>query len=130
MGFENNKWVQAADGFENLRPTAVLTISLNPSETITVNYPPADPFCTARPTFAIAANDDSPAAISVPGTATNIVNVFTNDILNNTAVNPADVTLTTVTPDPKGVLTLNADGSVTVAKKCSCRNLYFNLSNL
>ncbi len=113
--FENNKWVQAADGFENLRPTAVLTISLNPSETITVNYPPADPFCTARPTFAIAANDDSPAAISVPGTATNIVNVFTNDILNNTAVNPADVTLTTVTPDPKGVLTLNADGSVTVA---------------
>ncbi|MFD2941998.1 T9SS type B sorting domain-containing protein, partial [Flavobacterium notoginsengisoli] len=113
--FENNKWVQGADGFEKLRPTANLIISLNPTETITVNYPPADPYCTARPTFTIVANDDSPAAISVPGTATNIINVFTNDTLNNTAVNSSDVTLTTVTPDPKGVLTLNADGSVTVA---------------
>ncbi|WP_289661433.1 gliding motility-associated C-terminal domain-containing protein [Flavobacterium panacagri] len=113
--FENNKWIQGPDGFEKLRPTVNLVISLNPTETITVNYPPADPYCTARPTFTIIANDDSPAAISVPATATNIINVFTNDTLNNTAVNPADVTLTTVTPDPKGILTLNTDGSVTVA---------------
>ncbi|AWK06730.1 hypothetical protein HYN56_21855 [Flavobacterium crocinum] len=113
--FENNKWIQGADGFEKLRPTVNLTISLNPSETITINYPPSDPYCTSRPTFAIVANDDNPPAISVPSTATNVINVFTNDTLNNTVVNPADVTLTTVTPDPKGVLTLNADGSVTVA---------------
>ncbi|MBW1655104.1 T9SS type B sorting domain-containing protein [Flavobacterium quisquiliarum] len=113
--FENNKWVQGADGFEKLRPTANLVISLNPTETITVNYPPSDPYCTSRPTFLIVANDDNPAPISVPTVATTVINVFTNDLLNNTAVNPADVTLTTVTPDPKGVLTLNVDGSVTVA---------------
>ncbi|MCP2029130.1 gliding motility-associated-like protein, partial [Flavobacterium sp. HSC-32F16] len=113
--FENNKWVQAADGFESLRPTVNLTISVNPSETIIVNYPPADPFCTARPTFAIAANDDTPQPITGPSGVTNIVNVLNNDTLNNSAINPNDVTLTTFTPDPKGVLILNPDGSVDVA---------------
>ncbi|PBJ09049.1 gliding motility-associated C-terminal domain-containing protein [Flavobacterium sp. ACN6] len=113
--FENNKWIQGADGFEKFRPTANLILTLNPTETITVNYPPADPYCIARPTFVIVANDDSPAPITGSGAVTNIINVFTNDILNNTPVNPADVTLTTVTPDPKGVITLNPDGSVDVA---------------
>ncbi|MBE8726522.1 gliding motility-associated C-terminal domain-containing protein, partial [Flavobacterium hungaricum] len=113
--FENNKWIQAADGFEGLRPTANVTISLNPSQTITVNYPPSDPYCTARPTFAIAANDDNAGpVVGVPG-AVNVVNVFNNDTLNSSAVNPNDVTLTIVTPDPTGALTLNANGSVDVA---------------
>ncbi|WP_291150076.1 gliding motility-associated C-terminal domain-containing protein [Flavobacterium sp. UBA7680] len=113
--FENNKWVQGADGFESLRPTVNLTISVNPSETITVNYPPADPYCIARPTFAIVANDDNPPAITAPAGVTNIVNVYNNDTLNNDPVNPADVTLTTVTPDPTNTITLNPDGSVDVA---------------
>ncbi|WP_131801195.1 gliding motility-associated C-terminal domain-containing protein, partial [Flavobacterium johnsoniae] len=113
--FENNKWIQAADGFESLRPTVNLTISTNPSETITVNYPPSDPFCTARPTFAIVANDDVPAPITGPAGVTNIVNVLTNDTLNNGVINPNDITLTIFTPDPKGVLTLNPNGSVDVA---------------
>ena len=113
--FENNKWIQAADGFESLRPTVNLTISVNPSQTITVNYPPSDPFCTARPTFAIVANDDTPQPITGPAGVTNIVNVLNNDTLNNSAINPNDITLTTFTPDPKGVLTLNPNGSVDVA---------------
>lgn len=98
--FQNNKWIQAPDGFEGLRPKANVTLSVNPSQTITVDYPPADPFCTARPTFAIIANDDS--AGPIPGTigATNVLNVYTNDTLNGDPVNPADVTLTVVTPDP------------------------------
>ncbi|RKR11964.1 gliding motility-associated-like protein [Flavobacterium sp. 81] len=112
--FQNNKWIQAPDGFEGLRPKANVTLSVNPSQTITVDYPPADPFCTARPTFAIIANDDS--AGPIPGTigATNVLNVYTNDTLNGDPVNPADVTLTVVTPDPTGALTLNPDGSVDV----------------
>ncbi|WDF58276.1 gliding motility-associated C-terminal domain-containing protein [Flavobacterium sp. KACC 22758] len=113
--FENNKWIQASDGFESLRPTVNLTISVNPSETITVSYPPADPFCTARPTFAILANDDTPQPITGPAGVTNIINVLNNDSLNNSPINLNDITLTTVTPDPKGVLTLNPDGSVDVA---------------
>ncbi|MDQ1166649.1 gliding motility-associated C-terminal domain-containing protein [Flavobacterium sp. SORGH_AS_0622] len=113
--FENNTWIQGPDGFEKLRPAANLIISLNPTETITVNYPPADPYCTARPTFTINANDDNPAPITGPGAVTNIVNVLTNDTLNNNAANINDLTLTIVTPDPKGVLTLNPNGSVDVA---------------
>jgi gliding motility-associated-like protein len=113
--FENNKWIQAPDGFESLRPTVNLTISVNPSETITVSYPPADPFCTARPTFVILANDDTPQPITGPAGVTNIINVLNNDTLNNSPINLNDITLTTVTPDPKGVLTLNPDGSVDVA---------------
>ncbi|RXM42442.1 gliding motility-associated C-terminal domain-containing protein, partial [Flavobacterium sp. YO64] len=112
--FQNNQWIQAADGFEGLRPTANITLSVNPSETITVNYPPSEPFCTARPTFAIVANDDNGGPISGGTGATNVVNVYTNDTLNGNAVNPADVTLTTVTPDPTGALTLNPNGSIDV----------------
>ncbi len=112
--FQNNKWIQAPDGFEGLRPKANVTISVNPSQTITVDYPPADPFCTARPTFAILANDDSAGPLPAAIGGTNVVNVYTNDTLNGDPVNPADVTLTLVTPDPTGALTLNPDGSVDV----------------
>ncbi|WP_264554212.1 gliding motility-associated C-terminal domain-containing protein [Flavobacterium sp. N2038] len=113
--FQDNKWIQAPDGFEGLRPTANVTISVNPSETITVNYPPADPFCIARPTFEILANDDNAGPVSgIPGIP-NVISVYTNDTLNGSPVNPSDLTLTTVTPDPKGALTLNPDGTVTVA---------------
>ncbi|WJS94139.1 gliding motility-associated C-terminal domain-containing protein [Flavobacterium johnsoniae] len=113
--FENNKWVQGADGFEKLRPTANLIVTLNPTETITVNYPPSDPYCTSRPAFAIVANNDTAGPINGVSGANNIVNVLTNDTLNGSAVNINDVTLTTTIPDPKGALTLNADGSVNVA---------------
>ena len=113
--FQNNQWVQGADGFETLRPTATLTISVNPSQTIVVNYPSADPYCIARPTFAIVANDDTAGPVNGNNGGTNVINVYTNDTLNGNALNPADVTLTTVTPDPKGALTLNPDGSVNVA---------------
>ncbi|MBS7254874.1 HYR-like domain-containing protein [Flavobacterium branchiicola] len=113
--FQDNKWIQAPDGFEGLRPTANVTISVNPSETITVNYPPADPFCIARPTFEILANDDNAGPVSgLPGIP-NVISVYTNDTLNGDPVNPSDLTLTTVTPDPKGALTLNPDGTVSVA---------------
>ncbi|KAF2327669.1 T9SS type B sorting domain-containing protein, partial [Flavobacterium nitrogenifigens] len=113
--FENNRWIEGADGFEKLRPTANVTLSLNPSQTITVSYPPADPFCTARPTFAIVANDDNPAPIIGNAAQTNVINALTNDTLNGTAVNINDVTLTTTVADPTGSITLNPDGSVDVA---------------
>jgi len=108
----DGKWSQAPDGFENIRPTALLTFTLNPTETITVNYPPADPYCTSRPTFKIDAVDDVAGPIDGINGATNILNVFKNDTLNTELVNPADVTLTLVTPDPTGYMTMNPDGSI------------------
>ncbi|WP_427874560.1 gliding motility-associated C-terminal domain-containing protein [Flavobacterium sp. MMS24-S5] len=113
--FENNRWIEGADGFEKLRPTTNVTFTVNPSETITISYPPADPYCTARPTFAIVANDDTPAPITASATQTTVGNVLTNDTLNGSPVNINDVTLTTTIPDPKGSISINPDGTISVA---------------
>ncbi|AOC96140.1 hypothetical protein BB050_03050 [Flavobacterium anhuiense] len=113
--FENNRWIEAADGFEKLRPTANVTLSLNPSQTITISYPPADPFCTARPTFAIVANDDNPAPIIGNSGQATVGNVLTNDTLNGSAVNINDVTLTTSVTDPTGSISIASDGTINVA---------------
>jgi hypothetical protein len=46
---QNGEWVQGADGFEKTRPTAYLVISVNPTDTIALSYPPATPACAASP---------------------------------------------------------------------------------
>ena len=63
----------------------------------------------------IASSDDSASGINGTEGATGVVNVFGNDTLNGSPVNPADVTLTETVADPTGALTLNPDGSVDVA---------------
>lgn len=63
----------------------------------------------------IVANDDNAGPINGVSGGTNIINVLTNDTLNGATITINDVTLTTTIPDPKGALTLNADGSVNVA---------------
>ncbi|WP_264564043.1 gliding motility-associated C-terminal domain-containing protein [Flavobacterium sp. N3904] len=108
----DGKWIEGSDGFENLRPTASVTFTLNPSETIIAHYPPSTPYCTARPVFTIDAVDDTAGPIDGINGASNVLNVFNNDTLNTVAVNPADVTLTLVTPDPTGFMTMNTDGSI------------------
>ncbi len=45
----NGQWVQGADGFEKARPDAYLVITVNPTDTIKVSYPPATPGCNAVP---------------------------------------------------------------------------------
>ncbi|MGQ7947508.1 DUF7507 domain-containing protein [Flavobacterium sp. WC2509] len=110
--FENGKWSESADGFQGLRPNATITFTLNPSQVITVNYPPSDPFCTSRPTFKIDAVNDTAGPINGINGATNVLNVLNNDTLNTVAVNPADVKLTLVTPDPTGFMTMNPNGSI------------------
>ncbi|WP_348799941.1 DUF7507 domain-containing protein [Flavobacterium adhaerens] len=110
--FANGKWAEAADGLEGLRPTATVRFSLNPEQSITVNYPPSDPYCTSRPKFKIDAVDDVSKPIDAINGATNVLNVFNNDWLNGSAVNPADVTLTLITPDVAGFMTMNPDGSI------------------
>ncbi|MDD4148925.1 MAG: HYR domain-containing protein [Bacteroidales bacterium] len=67
---------------------------------------------TATPIIAI---DDSATGINGTTGQTDVLNVFDNDLLNGDPVNPAEVILTELTPDPTGTLTLNPDGSVDVA---------------
>uniref|UniRef100_UPI000557686A T9SS C-terminal target domain-containing protein n=1 Tax=Flavobacterium succinicans TaxID=29536 RepID=UPI000557686A len=110
----NGKWMESSDGFENLRPTAIVALTLNPTETIVVSYPPSIPFCTSRPIFTIDAVNDTAETLDGFGGATNVVNVFTNDTLNTVTLNPNDVNLTLTIPDPTGSLVLNPDGSVDV----------------
>jgi len=61
---------------------------------------------------AIDAVNDSATNVNGYTGATNVVNVYTNDTLNGTAVTPSQVTLTTTVSNPN--LTLNPDGSVDV----------------
>ena len=59
----------------------------------------------------IVAADDTGTSTPLGGTVPGL-NVLTNDTLNGVAIVPADVTITPVTTGP---LTVNADGTVTVA---------------
>ncbi|MFV8324262.1 hypothetical protein ACNQGI_15260, partial [Flavobacterium sp. LS2R12] len=61
----------------------------------------------------IDTNQDTAGPINGTTGGTNVVNVLTNDTLNGSAVSIGQINLTTVTPN--GNLTLNADGSITVA---------------
>ncbi len=70
---------------------------------------------TTNPVNVIIANDDNAGPINGYTGAVNILNVFDNDLLNGSPVNPADLILTEVIPDPTGNLTLNPDGSVDLA---------------
>ncbi len=66
----------------------------------------------------IVANDDDFSASSINGLdGGNTATVLGNDTLNGVAVNPADITLTPGTaPSPTaGSITMNADGTITVA---------------
>ncbi|MDD3741025.1 MAG: hypothetical protein PHH30_07265, partial [Bacteroidales bacterium] len=63
----------------------------------------------------IIANDDTATGVNGYTGVVNLLNVFDNDLLNGSAVNPADVTLTETAADPTGNVTLNPDGSVDVA---------------
>ncbi|MBK1438897.1 gliding motility-associated C-terminal domain-containing protein, partial [Parapedobacter sp. ISTM3] len=125
--FVDGQWMETADGFEGLRPQAVVTITVNPSVTLTVDYPPASADCYAAPTFVIEAADDQITNINGYDGLVDALNVFANDKLNAADVDPADVTLsvngeevTAAVPfyddanNPTTQVVLNADGSVDV----------------
>ncbi|MDD3876444.1 MAG: HYR domain-containing protein, partial [Bacteroidales bacterium] len=66
------------------------------------------------PINVIVANDDSFGPVNGYTGANNVLNVFGNDLLNGSAVVPANLILTETLPEPSGYLTLNTDGSVDV----------------
>ncbi|MBF4518464.1 gliding motility-associated C-terminal domain-containing protein, partial [Flavobacterium sp. ANB] len=62
----------------------------------------------------LKANTDTVASVITTNQPQTVVNVFDNDTNNGIAVVSTDLNLSIVTADPKGVLTLNPDGTVTV----------------
>ncbi|WP_456315517.1 T9SS type B sorting domain-containing protein, partial [Pseudomonas shirazensis] len=74
---------------------------------------------SVKSTIVVSAGDLQANADVIPSiVATNqsqtVVNVFDNDTNNGLAVAATDLNLSIVTADPKGVLTLNPDGTVTL----------------
>lgn len=63
----------------------------------------------------IDAVNDTPNSVTGSSGAVNVINVFDNDTLNGSPVNPSDVILTELNPNPTDPLTLNPDGSIDVA---------------
>lgn len=63
----------------------------------------------------IVANDDFAGPINGFTGANNVLNIFTNDSLNNAILNPANVVLNIIEPDTSGSLTLLPNGAVNVA---------------
>ncbi|SDZ16753.1 gliding motility-associated C-terminal domain-containing protein, partial [Flavobacterium aquidurense] len=108
----NGQWTEGVDGFENTRTGVTMQFSLNPTVNVIVNYPPATPQCNARPTFAIKANNDIAGPIDSDKGQGTSVNIFNNDTLNGTVVNPASVILSTVVSNSN--LNLKADGSIEI----------------
>ncbi|SNS34406.1 Ig-like domain-containing protein, partial [Dokdonia pacifica] len=63
----------------------------------------------------ISAGPDNAGIIDGNTGQNNVINVLDNDQLNGEFLNPNDVTLTLVQPEPNGFITLNSDGTVDVA---------------
>ncbi|MCP2029676.1 gliding motility-associated-like protein [Flavobacterium sp. HSC-32F16] len=110
----NGQWIEGNDGFQLTRPAVTMQFSLNPTESITVNYPAPTSGCNARPHFGIEAeNDDDNIIADGLNGSPEVINVLDNDKLNGVPVNPADVILTP-RDFPTGI-TLNSDGTIDVA---------------
>ncbi|WP_281234901.1 Ig-like domain-containing protein [Flavobacterium gelatinilyticum] len=110
----NGQWTEGNDGFELTRPAVTMEFTINPTQSVTVNYPDASSGCSARPQFGIeAGNDDDIALADGLNGSLEVINVLDNDKLNGVPVNPADVVLTGVN-FPDGI-TLNEDGTIDVA---------------
>jgi uncharacterized repeat protein (TIGR01451 family)/gliding motility-associated-like protein len=63
----------------------------------------------------IIANNDFVSGINGYTGASEVLNIFDNDLLNGITLNPADIILTLVIPDPTGSITLNPSGTIDVA---------------
>ncbi|MRX38656.1 tandem-95 repeat protein, partial [Flavobacterium sp. LC2016-23] len=110
----NGQWIEGNDGFELTRPAVTMQFTLNPTESVIVNYPAPSAGCNAKPQFGIeAGNDDDIAIADGINGSLEIINVLDNDKLNGVPVNPSDVILTG-NNFPNGI-TLNSDGTIDVA---------------
>ncbi len=105
---QDGVWVAGADGFEGTRPDAYLVISVNPTDTFRVSYPPATPACNSNPINKppVAVND-----IDSTSCSSKIITVLGNDS------DPQNGTLTVALLSAASVnnatLVVNTNGTVT-----------------
>jgi len=110
----NGQWVQGNDGFELTRPAVTMQFTLNPTQSVVVNYPAAAAGCNARPTFGIhAGNEDDVTLADGLNGSLEVINVLDNDTLNGVPVKPSDVVVKGI-DWPTGI-TLNNDGTINIA---------------
>ena len=110
----NGQWIQGNDSFELTRPAVTMQFTLNPTQSVVVNYPGAVSGCNARPTFGIhAGNEDDVTVADGLNGSLEIINVLDNDTLNGVPVKPSDVVLKGL-DWPTGI-TLNNDGTINIA---------------
>ena len=110
----NGQWIQGNDGFELTRPAVTMQFTLNPTQSVVVNYPAAVAGCNARPTFGIqAGNEDDVTLADGLNGSLEIINVLDNDTLNGVPVKPSDVIVKGL-DWPTGI-TLNNDGTINIA---------------
>ncbi|WP_264538185.1 Ig-like domain-containing protein [Flavobacterium sp. N1736] len=110
----NGQWIQGNDGFELTRPAVTMQFTLNPTQSVVVNYPAAASGCNAMPTFGIQAGneDDITRADGLNGSL-EVINVLDNDTLNGVPAKASDVILKGLDL-PTGI-TINDDGTINVA---------------
>ncbi|MDR7212741.1 Ig-like domain-containing protein, partial [Flavobacterium piscis] len=110
----NGQWTLGNDGFQLTRPSVTMQFTLNPTQSVVVNYPLAVSGCNAMPTFGIeAGNDDDVVLADGINGSLEVINVLDNDQLNGNPVMPSDVIVTGINL-PTGI-TLNSDGTIDVA---------------
>jgi uncharacterized repeat protein (TIGR01451 family)/gliding motility-associated-like protein len=110
----NGQWIQGNDGFELTRPAVTMQFTLNPTQSVVINYPAAVAGCNARPTFGIhAGNEDEVTLADGLNGSLEIINVLDNDTLNGVPVKPSDVIVKGL-DWPTGI-TLNNDGTINIA---------------
>ncbi|MEP0367312.1 MAG: Ig-like domain-containing protein, partial [Cyclobacteriaceae bacterium] len=98
-------WVQIEDG---LRPELTLEVSVNPTNSVQVFYPPATPTCSANPNNPPEPEDDS--------YETDSENPVTANLLDNDSDPDGDnltITTTPVNGPGNGTLVINPDGTFT-----------------
>ncbi|OOG74684.1 gliding motility-associated C-terminal domain-containing protein, partial [Flavobacterium sp. A45] len=103
----NGQWIQGVDGYELTRPAVTMEFVLNPSQSVTVNYPAATSGCAASPRFGIKANNDDAGTIDGLVASNGIFNAIANDTFNGLPINLADVVLSFT---PSSNFTMGANG--------------------
>ncbi|WP_325129625.1 Ig-like domain-containing protein, partial [Arenimonas sp.] len=101
-------WVQAPDGFEGLRPSATVRISVNPTEVVIVNYPPATPLCEAAPPV-----NQSPIAVDDSDATVGVAPVTTTVLANDSDPEAGPLAVSIAVAPANGLVVVNGDGTVT-----------------
>ncbi|MES2560865.1 MAG: MBG domain-containing protein [Bacteroidota bacterium] len=106
----NGVWRQCNDGFTGVRPAAKLIISVNPSDTLTLSYPPATPNCSGLPPA--VSRMEVVKRVTSTGTYSNIGDTITYSLV---VKNTGNITLTNINVvDNNATLVSPANGNIPV----------------